>query len=53
MSEKYTEIELDIPNDVLLALAVMAHEQQITLNELCCKAIKEEIERKEKEEYTN
>ena len=41
---KLTPIELDLPNDVLLSLTLMAHEQNITLNELCCKILSEIVE---------
>lgn len=40
---KLVPIELDLPNDVLLGLTMMAHEQDITLNELCCNILREII----------
>ena len=41
---KFVDIELDLPNDVLLKLALMAHEQDITLNELCGNIFREIVE---------
>ena len=41
---KFVTVELDLPNDVLLGLAMMAHEQDITLNELCNNILREIVE---------
>jgi hypothetical protein len=41
---KLVPIELDLPNDVLLGLTMMAHEQDITLNELCCNILRKIVE---------
>lgn len=41
---KFVPIELDLPNDVLLGLAMEAHEQDITLNELICNMLREVVE---------
>ena len=41
---KLVPIEIDLPNDVLLSLAMMAHEQDITLNELCNDILKEIVD---------
>jgi hypothetical protein len=35
MSDNLETIEIDIPDDVFIELARMAHEQNITLNQLC------------------
>lgn len=41
-------LELDLPNDVILDLSLMAHEQDITLNELFLQILREIVETKEK-----
>ena len=41
---KLVTVELDLPNDVLLGLTMMAHEQDITLNELCNNILREIVE---------
>jgi len=41
---KFENVELDLPNDVLLGLTLMAHEQDITLNELICDILREIVE---------
>ena len=41
---KLVTVELDLPDDVLLSLAMMAHEQDITLNELCNNILREIVE---------
>ena len=41
---KFVPVELDLPNDVLLGLSLMAHEQDITLNELICNVLREIVE---------
>jgi len=41
---KLVPVELDLPNDVLFGLTMMAHEQDITLNELCCNILREVVE---------
>jgi hypothetical protein len=38
---KMVEVEVDLPNDVLLDLSMIAHKQDITLNELCNNILKE------------
>lgn len=40
---KYETIELDIPEDDLLKYMMFAHEQGITFNELCERAVKEKL----------
>ena len=47
---KYKTIELDFDDEELLKYMVFAHEQGITFNELCERAVKEKIG---KEEYTD
>ena len=47
---KYKTIELDFDGEELLKYMVFAHEQGITFNELCERAVKEKID---KEEYTD
>lgn len=46
--EKCTEVvELELDNDVLIKLATMAHDREITLNHLMNAIIAQEIERVE------
>lgn len=40
---KFVPVEIDIPNELFLELAIMAHEQDITFNELCCNILREKI----------
>ena len=42
-------IELDIPNDQLLELALLAHEKDITLNQLMVEIITSKLEDTENE----
>lgn len=39
----YVNIEVDIPDELFLELAKLAHEQDVTFNELCNKIIKEKL----------
>ena len=41
---KYESVSLDIDDDDLLKYMMLAHEQNITFNELCQNAIKEKLE---------
>ena len=43
------EVELDLEDDLLLQLCLMAHEQDITLNEFINNVLKEYIEKLEGE----
>lgn len=43
----YKEVELDLDDDLFLSLAKMAHEKDITLNDLVNEILKERIEREE------
>ena len=49
MSEEYEEIELDIPDDVLLKLALEAHRLDMKLNDYILQVVKEFIERQNNE----
>lgn len=42
---KYEKIELDIDEEDLLKYMMFAHEQNITFNELCQNAVKENLEK--------
>lgn len=46
---KYVDVPIEIPNDVLLDLALMAHKRDITLNELCREIVQTEMDRLENE----
>lgn len=48
MSEHTEEIEVNLPNDVLFELMMMAHEQDITLNQLCNKILREQLAQEQK-----
>ena len=41
---KLVPIEIDLPNDIMLDLAMMAHEKDITLNELCNDILREIVD---------
>lgn len=41
--KKTEEVEIFLPDDILLKLALEAHNQDITLNKLCNKIVKEKI----------
>lgn len=41
------EVTIDIPNDLLFRLMLMAHEQDITLNKLINKILKEFMDKEE------
>ena len=41
-------IEIDLDDNIILKLALMAHERDITLNELLCESIKDGISQGEK-----
>lgn len=45
----YVDVPINLPDDVLLKLALMAHEQDITLNEFCRKIVREELDKLENE----
>ena len=47
--EKLVEIEVELENDVILELALMAHERDITLNQLMVECLTEHINELEKE----
>lgn len=47
--EKYEEVQIDIDDDVFMALAKIAHERDITFNQLCNEIIREQIEKAESE----
>ena len=44
MEDDRMEVEIDFPPDLFIALALMAHEDDITLNQLCNKALKEFVD---------
>jgi hypothetical protein len=39
------EIEIELPDDILLNLCLLAHEKDITLNQFCNKILKEYTEK--------
>jgi len=41
---KFVDMELDLPNDLIMKLALEAHAQDITLNELCSNILTEIVE---------
>lgn len=44
--KKFVEIEISLDNDVILGLALMAHEQDITLNQLIVNILKDLVDGK-------
>ena len=37
------DVDIDLPNDMILKLALIAHERNITLNELCIEILEEKL----------
>ena len=50
MSEEYEVIEVDIPDDLLLKLALEAHDRDMKLNDYILGIVKDFIERQNNEE---
>lgn len=46
--KKYVDVEIDMPDDTFLALAKMAHEKDITFNQMCEEALRAMIAHYEK-----
>jgi hypothetical protein len=42
---KTEEVEINLPDDVLFDLMLMAHERDITLNQLCNEILREQLDR--------
>ena len=42
--EKYEEVEIDISNETFFKIAKLAHEKDITFNQMCVDILKEHIE---------
>ena len=49
MSKKI-EVDIDIPLETFIVIAMMAHKRNITFNKMCTKIIKREIKEQEKQE---
>lgn len=47
------DVEIDIDKEVLFNLCMIAHERDITLNQLCNEILKEEIEKLEVNDEIN
>lgn len=45
----YVDVPINLPDDVLLDLAMMAHKRDITLNQLCREIVQTEMDRLENE----
>jgi hypothetical protein len=39
------QVEVNLPDDVLFELMLMAHERDITLNQLCNEILREQLDR--------
>lgn len=52
MKEDYVSVEIELDNDLLLQLALMAHRKDITLNQLIIDILKKEVERLEEQNNT-
>ena len=48
--EEMVDVEIDITDETFLKLAKMAHEKDITFNQLCNEILREQIEQLEKDE---
>lgn len=48
MPKKMIEVEVDFDKETLFNLMLIAHEQDITLNQLCENILKEQIKKEEK-----
>jgi len=48
--EKMVDIEVDLDDELFLALAKEAHKQDITFNQLVNKVLKEKLDEEEKKE---
>lgn len=44
MTEGTEEVEVNLPDDVLFELMLMAHRRDITLNQLCNEILREQLE---------
>lgn len=44
---KFIKVTLELPNEVLLSLAIMAHEQNLTLNSFVNKLLKSAMKKRE------
>ena len=49
MSDNRAEVELDLPDDALFQLMLMAHQHDITLNQMVERILREEMARLDKE----
>ncbi len=47
MFSKKENVEVDLPDNVFMELAKMAHEQDITLNQLVCNVLREQLDKYE------
>lgn len=43
MTEGFEEVEVNLPDDVLFELMMMAHRRDITLNQLCNEILREQL----------
>ena len=43
MSDNFEEVEVNLPDDVLFELMMMAHRRDITLNQLCNEILREQL----------
>jgi hypothetical protein len=44
MSDNFEEVEVTLPDDVLFKLMMMAHQRDITLNQLCNEILRHELQ---------
>ena len=45
INERTEEVEVNLPEDVLFELMMMAHHRDITLNQLCNEILREQLDR--------
>lgn len=53
MSDNREEIEIDIPDDVLFNLMLQAHKQDITLNQMVERILREQLDKEQSSEHTD
>jgi len=46
-TDRPEEIEINIPDDVLFSLMLLAHERDITFNQLCNEILREQLDKEQ------
>jgi len=53
MKKKMVDVEIDISDDLFLAVAKEAHKEDITINEMFCKILREAMENDRRNKNTD